>query len=178
MKSRAITQEMVFAMRVANEGLESRMNETLPQINKKWKNNSAVCSGSRETLGRRGDAGCARQRKDASSPSHRGRQSHTRVQQHRTPSGCWRGCATGSLLAGGGQAGKQLKPLAKLKAVHSPASTRMLSFSRGLGGTPGKSEQECSGSETTSPPHEPSTGKCILNVSITFKHQKGMPRLK
>lgn len=56
---------------IANEGLESRMNETLPQINKKKKNNSTEFSGSREAPGRRGNAGGARQRKDASSPSHR-----------------------------------------------------------------------------------------------------------
>lgn len=38
------TQEMVFAVYVANKGLESRIYETLPQINKKWKNNSTECA--------------------------------------------------------------------------------------------------------------------------------------
>lgn len=33
-------REMIFAMQVMNKGLESGINESFPQINKKWKNNS------------------------------------------------------------------------------------------------------------------------------------------
>lgn len=145
---------MVFAMCVANKRLESRMNETLSQINKKRKNNSKEYA---QAPGRHW-AGEGRQGPlpvtgDGKATQQRNSTAHTTRLLVRMCNGLSAG--------GGGWAGRQLQYPAKLKAVHSLAPERMLSSSRGLGGTPGKSERERSGSETSSLPHQQSRAECI-----------------